>query len=59
MAKENVISSIDLGSSKISTIVSFVVDGKINVAGTSGSSDSKGIGKGLAWRIWINKFCHR
>jgi len=51
MAKENVISSIDLGSSKISTIVSFVVDGKINVAGTSGSSDSKGIGKGAIVNI--------
>jgi cell division protein FtsA len=46
MAKENVISSIDVGSSKISTLISFLVDGKINVTGTSGPSISKGVGKG-------------
>ena len=46
MAKENVISSIDVGSSKISTLISFLVDGKINVTGTSGPSLSKGVGKG-------------
>ena len=51
MAKENVISSIDVGSSKISTIVSFLVDGKINVTGTSGLSLSKGVGKGAIINI--------
>jgi cell division protein FtsA len=46
MAKENVISSIDVGSSKISTITATVVDGKTNVTGTSGASESRGVGKG-------------
>jgi cell division protein FtsA len=46
MAKENVISSIDVGSSKISTIVAFLTENKISVAGTSGASESKGVGKG-------------
>lgn len=46
MPKENVISSIDVGSSKISTVVAFVTDSKISVAGTSGASESRGVGKG-------------
>ena len=51
MAKENVVSSIDVGSSKISTIVAFITDGKISVAGTSGASESKGVGKGAIINI--------
>ena len=51
MAKENVISSIDVGSSKISTIVAFLTEGKISVAGTSGASESKGVGKGAIINI--------
>ena len=51
MAKENVVSAIDVGSSKISTIVAFITDGKISVAGTSGASESKGVGKGAIINI--------
>lgn len=51
MAKENVVSSIDVGSSKISTIVAFLTEGKISVAGTSGASESKGVGKGAIINI--------
>jgi cell division protein FtsA len=46
MPKENVVAAIDVGSSKISSVVAFVTDGKISVAGTSGASDSKGVAKG-------------
>jgi len=51
MAKENVISSIDVGSSKISSIVAFLSEGKISVAGTSGASEAKGVGKGAIINI--------
>lgn len=51
MAKENVVSAIDVGSSKISTIVAFLTEGKISVAGTSGASEAKGVGKGAIINI--------
>ncbi len=46
MPKENIIAAVDVGSSKISTIVAFVTDGKISVTGTSGASESRGVAKG-------------
>jgi len=51
MVKENVISAIDVGSSKISSIVAFLTEGKISVAGTSGASESRGVGKGAMINI--------
>jgi cell division protein FtsA len=46
MAKERIITGIDIGSTKISTAVAAVSENKISVIGVSGSVPSKGINKG-------------
>lgn len=46
MAKEKIITGIDVGSTKVSTIIAAVSDGKNSVIGVSGSVPSKGINKG-------------
>ncbi len=46
MAREKIITAIDVGSTKISTVVSSVRDNKISVIGVSGNVPSKGINKG-------------
>lgn len=46
MAKERIITAIDVGSTKVSTIVSASTDNKISVIGVSGVVPSKGINKG-------------
>lgn len=46
MAKEKLITGIDVGSTKISTIIATAGDNKISVIGVSGSVPSKGINKG-------------
>lgn len=46
MPKERIISGIDIGSTKVSTIVASVSDTKVSVIGVSGDVPSKGINKG-------------
>jgi cell division protein FtsA len=46
MAKDRIITGIDIGSTKISTAVAAVSDNKISVIGVSGNVASKGINKG-------------
>jgi|SRR3972149_2487970 len=46
MPKEKIITAIDLGSSKISTIIAAIVDSKISVIGVSGTVPSRGVKKG-------------
>jgi cell division protein FtsA len=46
MPKEKIIASIDVGSSKISTIIAALVENRISVIGVSGNVPSKGIKKG-------------
>lgn len=46
MAKEKIITGIDIGSTKISTIVAAVSEHKVSVIGVSGNVPSKGISKG-------------
>jgi cell division protein FtsA len=46
MAKEKIITGIDVGSTKISTIVAAVYENKNSVIGVSGNVPSKGINKG-------------
>ena len=46
MPKEKIITAIDLGSSKISTIIAALVDSKISVIGVSGTVPSRGVKKG-------------
>lgn len=46
MSKEKIITAIDIGSSKISTIIAAVTESKISVIGVSGNVPSKGIKKG-------------
>ncbi|OGC69731.1 cell division protein FtsA [candidate division WWE3 bacterium RIFOXYC1_FULL_39_7] len=46
MAKEKIITGIDVGSTKISTTVAAVSDNKVSVIGVSGNVVSKGIKKG-------------
>ncbi len=46
MPKEKIITAIDIGSSKISTIIAALTDNKISVIGVSGSVPSQGIKKG-------------
>ncbi|RJR28079.1 cell division protein FtsA, partial [candidate division WWE3 bacterium] len=46
MAKEKIITGIDVGSTKISTTVAAVSDNKVSVIGVSGNVISKGIKKG-------------
>lgn len=51
MAKENTITVIDVGSSKISTITATINENRINVIGVSGPSESKGVNKGTIINI--------
>ena len=46
MPKEKIITAIDIGSTKISTIVAAVSENKVSVIGVSGNVQSKGIDKG-------------
>lgn len=46
MAKERIITAIDVGSTKVSTTVASVLDNRISVIGVSGSVPSKDINKG-------------
>lgn len=46
MAKEKIITGIDIGSTKISTVIAAVSDNKNSVIGVSGSVASKGVSKG-------------
>ncbi len=46
MAKERIITGIDVGSTKVSTTVASVLDNRISVIGVSGSVPSKDINKG-------------
>ncbi|MBI2414693.1 cell division protein FtsA [candidate division WWE3 bacterium] len=46
MPKEKIITAIDVGSSKISTIIAALVENRISVIGVSGAVPSKGIKKG-------------
>lgn len=46
MAKEKIITAIDIGSTKISTTIASVNENKISVIGVSGNVPSKGIKKG-------------
>jgi len=47
MAKERIITGIDVGSTKISTTVAVVNDKRISVIGVSGNVKSRGIKKGF------------
>ena len=46
MPKEKFITSIDIGSTKISSAVAAVTDNKVSIIGVSGSVPSKGISRG-------------
>ena len=46
MAKEKIITGIDIGSTKISTVIASMSENKISVIGVSGNVPSKGINKG-------------
>ena len=46
MPKEKIITAIDVGSSKVSTIIAGLTENKISVIGVSGNVPSKGIKKG-------------
>ncbi|HXK52946.1 cell division protein FtsA [Candidatus Nomurabacteria bacterium] len=46
MPKERIITGIDIGSSKVSTIIASLNNGRLSVIGVSGSVPSKGITKG-------------
>ncbi len=46
MAREKIITAIDAGSTKVSTVVAAVYDNKISIIGVSGKVPSKGINKG-------------
>jgi len=46
MPKEKIITAIDVGSSKVSTIIAALTESKISVIGVSGNVPSKGIKKG-------------
>jgi cell division protein FtsA len=46
MSREKIITGIDIGSTKISTVVASVSDNKVSVIGVSGNVPSKGINKG-------------
>jgi len=51
MAKERIITGIDVGSTKISTTVAVVNDKRISVIGVSGNVKSRGIKKGFVSKI--------
>jgi len=46
MAKDKIITAIDVGSTKISTIIAAVSENKVSVIGVSGAVSSRGINKG-------------
>ena len=46
MSREKIITGIDVGSTKVSTIIATVNDGKVCVIGVSGAVESKGINRG-------------
>lgn len=46
MPREKIITAIDIGSSKVSTIIAAMLEDKISVIGVSGAVESKGIKKG-------------
>ncbi len=46
MPREKIITGIDIGSTKISTVVASVSDNRVSVIGVSGNIPSKGINKG-------------
>lgn len=46
MPKERIITGIDIGSTKISTIIASLSEGKLSVIGVSGAVESKGINRG-------------
>lgn len=46
MSKERIITGIDVGSTKVSTIIASLTENKISVIGVSGAVDSKGINRG-------------
>lgn len=46
MAKDKILTGIDIGSTKISTTIATVSDNKVSVIGVSGPVESKGIKKG-------------
>jgi len=46
MSREKIITGIDIGSTKISTVIASVSDNKVSVIGVSGNVPSKGINKG-------------
>lgn len=46
MPKEKIITGIDVGSTKVSTIITSVSEGKTSVIGVSGAVPSKGINRG-------------
>ena len=46
MPKEKIVTAIDLGSSKVSTIIAAIADNKISVIGVSGNVPSRGIKRG-------------
>lgn len=46
MSREKIITGIDIGSTKISTVIASVLDNKVSVIGVSGNVPSKGINKG-------------
>ncbi len=51
MAKERIITGIDVGSTKVSTTVAVVSDKRVSVIGVSGNVESKGIKKGNIIKI--------
>jgi cell division protein FtsA len=46
MAKDKIITGIDIGSTKVSTTIATVSENKVSVIGVSGNVESKGIKKG-------------
>jgi len=46
MSREKIITGIDIGSTKIATVVASVSENKVSVIGVSGNVPSKGINKG-------------
>ena len=46
MSREKIITGIDIGSTKINTVVASVSDNKVSIIGVSGNIPSKGINKG-------------
>jgi cell division protein FtsA len=51
MPKEKIITGIDIGSSKISTIIASVTDNRVSVIGVSGAVPSRGVNRGYIVNI--------